>query len=108
VDKVKVTVVKKLDMLELFAGNLPAKPNPKMIKPQCDQFEVGQEFIMDLNCPPNFCGWAFADIQRDISHILLGGEYPWMDEKGVAISCCSDGFRPVIFKIERIKNSTPG
>jgi uncharacterized repeat protein (TIGR04076 family) len=100
--KVKVTVIKKTDIRDLFGDNPPAKINQKMIKPQCERFEVGQEFIMDLSCPPGFCSWAFADIQRDIIHILMGGDYPWVEEKGTAIACCTDGFRPVIFKIERI------
>jgi uncharacterized repeat protein (TIGR04076 family) len=102
--KVKVTVVKKNDMREAFRDKLPAKVNEKMTKPQCDQFEVGQEFLIGLTCPPNFCSWAYADIQRDIIHILMGGDYPWMDEKGVAISCCTDGLRPVVFKIQRVED----
>lgn len=28
----------------------------------------------------------------------------WMSDKKVMIACCSDGTRPVIFKIERIEN----
>jgi len=27
-----------------------------------------------------------------------------MKEKGVVISCCTDGLRPVIFKLERIED----
>ena len=71
----------------------------------CDVVKDGQEFIVDNhNCPPGFCNWAYADIQRDLVHILYGGYFPWMKEKGVAIACCTDGFRPVIFKIERIED----
>jgi uncharacterized repeat protein (TIGR04076 family) len=34
-----------------------------------------------------------------------GGEYttPWVEQKGAAIACCTDGYRPVVFKIERIE-----
>lgn len=102
--KVKVTVVKKLNMKEMYGKKLPAKINEAMLTPQCDQFKEGQEFIMDLGCPPNFCSWAYADIQRDIMHILMGGSYPWIAEEGVAIACCTDGMRPVIFRIERIND----
>jgi uncharacterized repeat protein (TIGR04076 family) len=101
--KVKVTVVKKMDLRDIFGGKPPAKINQSLIKPQCDQFEEGQEFIMDLKCPADFCSWAYADIQRDIVHVLMGGDYPWLEEKGAAISCCTDGLRPVIFKIERVE-----
>ncbi len=102
--KVKITVVKKLNNKELYGENPPAAFDEKRIEPECDRFEVGQEFICEThNCPPDFCSWAFADIQRDLVHILFGGYYPWMKEKGVAITCCTDGLRPVIFKIERIE-----
>jgi len=102
--KVKITVVKKISMKDLFGDNLPSDVNIDMITPQCDQLEEGQEFIMDRACPPDFCSWAFADIQRDIIHIAMGGSYPWIKDNNVAISCCTDGLRPVIFKIERIED----
>lgn len=100
--KVKITVVKKVNNRELFGENPPATSN---VAPECDQLEVGQEFISgEGECPPGFCPWAFADIHRDIIHILFGGSYPWVEEKGVAISNCTDGLRPVIFKIEKIED----
>jgi len=101
--KVKITVVKKLNNKEIFGDNPPAGFN---IPPECDRFEVGQEFIIDESgsCPPGFCGWAFADIQRDITHLRLGGDFPWMEERGTILSCCTDGVRPVIFKLERIED----
>ena len=75
-NKVKVTVINRVNMQDIFGNKLPTKIDEAMIKPQCDQFQDGQEFILDLSCPANFCGWAFADIQRDITHILMGGDYP--------------------------------
>ena len=102
--KVKVTVVKKVDMRDLYGDNPPAAFE-ESLTPECERFKEGQEFIFDsLTCPPDFCNWAFADIQRDIVHIMFGGYYPWMKEKGVAISCCTDGFRPVVFRLERIED----
>ena len=103
--KVKITVVKKVNIKDLYGENPPATFEESWITPECDRFSVGQEFLVDShNCPPGFCNWAFSDIQRDLVHILYGGYYPWMKEKGVAISCCTDGLRPVIFKIERIED----
>ena len=101
--KVEVTVIKRLNMDEIFQGNLPSNIDRSMVTPQCDHFKEGQEYIMDLSCPPGFCSWAYADIQRDVIHVLFGGNYPWVGDKVTAISCCSDGLRPVIFKIERIE-----
>jgi uncharacterized repeat protein (TIGR04076 family) len=98
--KVKITVMKKLNYKEVLG------PNPQVTftgAPECDRLEVGQEFISDEGRFPNgFCAWAFADIQRDITHLRLGGDYPWTREKGTVVSCCTDGFRPVIFKLERM------
>jgi uncharacterized repeat protein (TIGR04076 family) len=35
--------------------------------------------------------------------IAFGADLPWMKEKGAAVTCCSDGFRPVSFLVERIE-----
>ena len=113
--KVKITVVKKTNTMDLFGDNPPAKVNKVMLVPECHRFQVGQEFVIDSekdasdaqsweNCPSGFCSWAYADIQRDITHIFFGGSFPWIEEPGVAISCCTDGLRPVVFKIERIED----
>ncbi len=101
--KVKITVVKKVNNKDMFGDNPPAEFT---IEPECDQLKVGQEFISDEGSyPPGFCAWAFADIQRDIIHLLFGGDYrPFIKDKGVAISCCTDGIRPVIFKLERMED----
>ena len=100
--KVKITVVKKLHNKDIFGDNPPLGFTAV---PECDKLEVGQEFISEEGgCPPGFCAWAFADIQRDIVHLLFGGSYPWIKEKGAALSCCTDGVRPVIFKLERIED----
>ncbi len=103
--KVKITVIKKVNMNDLYGDTPPAPIDENRITPECQRFELGQEFVVDShNCPPDFCNWAYADIQRDIFHTLYGGYYPWMKEKGVAISCCTDGLRPVVFKLERIED----
>ena len=113
--RVKITVVKKLNVKDLYGNNPPAIINEETLTPECHRFTVGQEFFIDTsrdisdpqsweNCPRGFCTWAYADIQRDISHILFGGSYPWLKEKGVIITCCTDGLRPVIFRIERVED----
>lgn len=53
--KVKITVVKKVNNKELYGENPPAAFDEKRIEPECDRFEVGQEFICEThNCPPGF------------------------------------------------------
>jgi uncharacterized repeat protein (TIGR04076 family) len=100
--KVKITVVKKLDANDLFGDNIPIKIKPGSLKPVCTEFNEGQEFIVDFVCPPGFCGVAFSDMQKEIEHIIFGGSYSWYEEKGATLSCCSDGLRPVIFKLEKV------
>lgn len=101
--RIRITVVKKLNNRDAFGDNPPAVHTGA---PECEHLELGQESIVEGigECPPGFCAWAFADIQRDISHLLLGGNYPWIKEKGVALMSCTDGARPVIFKLERIED----
>ena len=51
-----------------------------------------------------FCSEARDAISRYIYTGLQGGSIMkgWMKEENTMIACCSDGTRPVIFKIERI------
>ena len=99
--KIKITVVKKVSNKDMFGENPPVVFTNA---PECDRLEVGQEFIFDGNFPDGFCSWAFADIQRDIVHLRLGGDFPFIKEKGAMLSCCTDGIRPVVFKLERIED----
>jgi len=97
---VKITVVKRLSNKELFGDNPPLEFTGQ---PLCDKFEDGQVFISKEGAyPEGFCSWAFADIQRDLVHLRLGGDFPWIKQKGAILSSCTDGARPVIFKLERI------
>jgi uncharacterized repeat protein (TIGR04076 family) len=41
-------------------------------------------------------------MRKDIFTVVLGGDFPWAKQPGVTITCCTDGSRPVIFKIERV------
>lgn len=51
-----------------------------------------------------FCSEAWDAISRYIYTGLQGGAimHGWMNEDKIMITCCNDGTRPVIFKIERI------
>ncbi len=99
--KVKITVLKRLNTKEIF-GDSP--PLGQAIE-ACDLFKVGQEFIVgeDGRMPEGFCHWAWNDLYKVTTTLRFGGDFPWMKEKGTSISCCTDGFRPVIFKVERIE-----
>jgi len=98
-DEVKITVAKKLRTGELL------EKYGKGVEVECPMFKLGQEFRVgkDLKIPDGFCSWAWADIHRDIVHLALGGDFFWIKEKGTMLSCCTDGLRPVVFKLERIE-----
>jgi uncharacterized repeat protein (TIGR04076 family) len=99
---VKITVAKKLSTKDVF-GSSPPRIS-KDVESVCPRFKEGDTYVSEKgSCPQGFCSWAFADIQRDIAHLRFGGSYPWMQEQGVAYSCCTDGLRPVIFRLERVK-----
>jgi uncharacterized repeat protein (TIGR04076 family) len=63
----------------------------------CDVFEEGQEFLMPnpYSPPKDFCPWAWADIRSFIHAVQFGG-------RKTTVACCTDGYRPVSFLIERI------
>lgn len=93
---VKITVMKKLyhaDLVEQYAQN------PETWSP-CTHFNVGDVFITEKerpwDMPSGFCGWAWADIQKIVYGMARGGQ-------DVFITSCTDGYRPVIFKLEKIK-----
>lgn len=72
----------------------------------CPFFEEGQTFYIHNidDIPDKFCSWAWADIERDIALILYGGKpEPILKNPHSMYSCCDEGLRPVIFKLERIE-----
>ena len=96
--KVRITVLNKLKNPEAF------REFGKDLEEECPLFKIGDEFISEnVQKPEGFCSWAWADIQRDVAVLALGGNAPWIKKKGTMISCCTDGLRPVVFKLERIE-----
>ncbi len=94
--KVKITVLRRLfhqDLVDEYADG-PWEP--------CERFTDGQQFVSEgVNMPEGFCSWAWADIQKYVMTLARGGDFVGV-QPGVFITCCTDGFRPVIFKVERI------
>jgi uncharacterized repeat protein (TIGR04076 family) len=73
----------------------------------CPIFKEGQEFVLrsPWESPQGFCDWAWADIRSYVLATAFGRAEafppPFGNPEGVFVACCSDGFRPVFFKIER-------
>ena len=104
--KCKITVLRRNVNQELIEEYLEDKY--KSIG-ACECFQEGQEFVLESEAdfqqvPQNFCDWAWADIRKDIFTVASGGNMPGMKQKGILITGCTDWFRPVIFKVERIEN----
>ncbi len=99
--KAKITVIKRSlnqDIIDTYMKEEMKSSN------LCSRFKEGDEFFVysEFNMPENFCHWAWADIRKDILAIVNGVQYSWFKEKGITISGCSDWFKPVLFKIEKI------
>ena len=96
--QIKITVLKR----ELYKDLVDEHAASKTLTP-CPKYEDGQEFFLEAKeMPAGFCSWAWADIHRDIVAVYHGASFPWIEQKSLIISSCTDGLRPVIFKIEKI------
>jgi uncharacterized repeat protein (TIGR04076 family) len=104
VSKVKITVIKMLSPRTVFGVNIPKDPMTGKEYEICPIYKDGQEFIVSEKgeMPAGFCSWAWHDIYKDVSVLMFGGNFPWVDA-GVMYTCCTDGTRPVSFKLERLK-----
>jgi uncharacterized repeat protein (TIGR04076 family) len=100
--RLKITVIRKLSWKDIHPEPLPHVSSE--LTEYCDRLEVGREFIVepDGNMPAGFCTWAWHDIYPEVTTLRFGGNFPWFSKDGLIYSCCTDGVRPVFFKIERI------
>jgi len=100
--RVKITVIKKLSSKEVYGQTLPEVGED--MSPYCDRLQMEQEFIVEESgaMPTGFCTWAWHDIYPVVTGLRFGGSFPWIKKEGLIYSCCSDGARPVFFKIERL------
>jgi uncharacterized repeat protein (TIGR04076 family) len=99
--KVKITVLKKTFNQDLADEYCKDEVN------SCPVFTEGQEFVYELfgsgGIPENFCDHAWVDIYTLVFALGSNGSFPtWMKNENSIIGCCTDGIRPVVFKIERV------
>lgn len=98
---VKISVLKREFYPELADSYLE---EGRSVGP-CPILNVGDEFIYEggAEMPKGMCPWAWIDIYKGVSGISSGATYtPWNNQEGMQILCCTDGIRPVVFKIEAI------
>ncbi len=71
----------------------------------CHFFSEGDEFNVNYltERPEGFgCDWAWDDIHKILMIMMTGGSFKnWMKNENQFITCCTDGIKPVVFKIER-------
>ncbi|MDD5220541.1 MAG: TIGR04076 family protein [Candidatus Bipolaricaulis sp.] len=95
---VRITVVKRSlnqDIADAFFPERKGKIVP------CSVFQDGQVFEITGRLPEKpegFCDWAWVDIHQIVAMAAVGVEPP----HGLAFPCCTDGFRPVTFRVEPI------
>jgi uncharacterized repeat protein (TIGR04076 family) len=98
----KITVLSKLYNAELA----DTYRRQDIHQGPCPYYTVGQEFIIEnLGDRPAdfFCDWAWNDLYKFVLVLMIGGDFsPWMKDSNTFIACCTDGIKPVIFKLERL------
>jgi uncharacterized repeat protein (TIGR04076 family) len=51
------------------------------------------------------CEWAWDDIHKIVFAMVQDGEFSrWMRDPNTFISCCTDGIKPVVFKLEKVED----
>ena len=102
--KCKITVLKR-ECYQDLQGKYLADPKSG----PCPFFREGQEIIVDNDnffrmLHGTFCAEAWDCISRYVYAALQGCSIMrgWTNDEKVMITCCNDGTRPVIFKLERI------
>jgi len=95
--KVKITVLKRTFNRDAVDECVSGPWEP------CSMFKDGREFTVDgLFMPQGFCSWAWADIEKYVQVLVHGGNFSGSKD-GMTVACCTDGYRPVIFKLEKIR-----
>ena len=93
---VSITVLTRSRNCDLLAAYAESIWEP------CERLQEGQEFISKgLGMPEQFCDAAWADIQKYVMTLARGGNFLGV-KPGMFVTCCTDGFRPVLFRLERV------
>lgn len=70
----------------------------------CPILNEGDSFVYEGGAvmPEGFCPWAWIDLYNQISGVAGREENHWY-KPNIAIGCCTDGVRPVVFRLEGVE-----
>ncbi|MHA2170021.1 MAG: TIGR04076 family protein [Candidatus Kariarchaeaceae archaeon] len=103
-EDIKITIIKKVEPEYVFGHEV--KTNSGNVVQTCPVFKEGDEYISKgMEMPKTFCVPAWGQIRAQISVLFWGGNYDGFLGPGLTYTCCGDGVRPVIFKLERIEDT---
>ena len=98
--KVRITVIRKASYTDLMEKYENPLENP------CDM-RKGMVFVSEnAGCPDGLCRSAWETLQPFVEKLSQGGGNfydGWMKDPESAMLSCNDGFRPVSFLIETIR-----
>jgi uncharacterized repeat protein (TIGR04076 family) len=96
---VKITVIRSLYNPEL--GEKYRRPD--IHKGPCP-YEEGQEFQVEnaVQVPDGLCPWAWHDMYKFVLALMSGAEFAGMKQSNTILVNCTDGIKPVVFKLERV------
>jgi len=101
--RVRITVLKRALHRDVLEAQIADEACRASFGP-CSIFEDGQIFISEdwPTKPDGFCERAWPDIRHEVDMVMHRAQAPWIESEGSTITCCNDGIRPVIFRIERL------
>ena len=102
-NKVKITVLRR-GFNKDFVDQYVERERARTLGP-CEVFREGQEFVVDpiAGIPEGFCTWAWDDLYKVLVAYSAGGGFgEWYEGGDTIIACCTDGTRPVYFKLEKL------
>ncbi|MFX0114065.1 MAG: TIGR04076 family protein [Candidatus Hodarchaeota archaeon] len=99
--KLKITIAKKFSSEDVFGHKIKRLSGGTV--PICGLEE--REYIVNhqFEMPNDFCGKAWQDMSRELA-LLWYGVDPEYTEHNAVYTSCTDGVRPVVFRIERLES----
>jgi len=77
---------------------------------KCHIHTEGQVYFADWTKPEGLCDDAWIGIQQYVFALSHGGgnfyDGHWLNRPDIAICCCNDGLRPVVFKVEQVEEES--